>query len=313
MAKFKRKQMPQKKQKPPKFSQKKNPPSTTTTATMPTPTMNPTASKEADDDLLVRDAAIVDPDRTVNDRSRSRGGTGLSKSSSSDPPPSNDHRRDDDNNSEDDDDDSDVAPDMDSYEEEEGPEQGDSTSEGEESDRRPSDGESSSVEENNSDDDEDDDDNEGEEEGDGDSEEDDDDDSADHEDRVPSATNQISSSSAFGEPCTFDLRNLLALNSHQVDTQKLYSTKAVAATTSSSKSITIPGPPHLDAINEQYLLKSATDGCQQLLEALWQLPVERSDAGPLVALPSHEEVRIPRALVRCGTEYCPVFPTSTVV
>src|SRR3569832_1993793 len=109
-----------------------------------------------------------------------------------------------------------------------------------------------------------------------------------------SASAKLPSTSSHGEPCIFDLRNLLATNSHQVDSTALYSAKG-SKKTQLEKEITIPSESLL--VSEQYLLEKATDGCQQLIASLWQLPVERSDAGPLVTLPAYEEMRIPRALV----------------
>jgi hypothetical protein len=101
--------------------------------------------------------------------------------------------------------------------------------------------------------------------------------------------------SATGEQCTFDLRNLLAMNSHQVSTAALYSTKTKKA--SSEEKLTIAPTGLGVSINEDYILEKATDGCAQLLGALWQMPIERSDAGPMVFLPSWDEIKIPRALV----------------
>ena len=101
--------------------------------------------------------------------------------------------------------------------------------------------------------------------------------------------------SANGEQCTFDLRNLLAVNSHQLDTSQLYSrrTKKSPAETD----ITIP-PEKMDiVVNEQYLLEKAADGCSQLIASLWQLPTEKSDVGPMVTLPSFDASNIPRELV----------------
>lgn len=98
--------------------------------------------------------------------------------------------------------------------------------------------------------------------------------------------------SATGEQCTFDLRNLLALNSHQVETAKLYSKKG-----RSTEEITIPGEKLQVTIDEDHLLEKAADGCTQLIHALWQLPTERNDAGPLVVLPSYSETLLPRQLV----------------
>jgi hypothetical protein len=98
--------------------------------------------------------------------------------------------------------------------------------------------------------------------------------------------------SATGEQWTFDLRNLLALNSHQVETAKLYSKKGRSA-----EEITIPGEKLQVTIDEAHLLEKAADGCTQLIHALWQLPTERNDAGPLVLLPSYSETLLPRQLV----------------
>jgi hypothetical protein len=121
------------------------------------------------------------------------------------------------------------------------------------------------------------------------------------------------------EPCTFDLRNLLAMNGHQVDVKALYSTsknnkkadeRVTISTSSSSKTNTISKKatilPNLQLANEEYLLEKATQGCNQLVRALWQLPIEPSDAGPMARLPLQDESRIPRALV-CSilyTTYC---------
>jgi hypothetical protein len=117
-----------------------------------------------------------------------------------------------------------------------------------------------------------------------------------------------SASSSHPEACTFDLRNLLAMNTHQVDTVALYKQPPTKnkAPSDEGKTITIPGDSMPAVANDDVLLRMATDGCQQLIAALWQLPVERSDAGPLVTLPGYEEVRIPRALVRWPKEYAPV-------
>ena len=96
------------------------------------------------------------------------------------------------------------------------------------------------------------------------------------------------------EPCSFDLRNLLAMNSHGVNESKLYASKS---TDHDGDRITIPTEnQHLLTVNEEYLLEKATDGCAQLLSVLWQLPVERSDAGPLGTLPKFDELPLPRSL-----------------
>lgn len=108
--------------------------------------------------------------------------------------------------------------------------------------------------------------------------------------------------SATGEPCTFDLRNLVAMNTHQVNHKKLYAGKR----TPTAESITIPASQMLLNVNvdEDELLEKATDGCTQLIAALWQLPKEQSNAGPMVRLPSFDDSRIPRALVRAPFLLC---------
>ena len=101
------------------------------------------------------------------------------------------------------------------------------------------------------------------------------------------------------ESYSFDLRNMLAINTDQLAMGKLYDAKKTKSST--TKEIEIP----LDSIrgaslevNEEYLLSKATDGCTKLIRSLWELPTEISDAGPLVALPTYDEVRLPRAMVR---------------
>lgn len=92
------------------------------------------------------------------------------------------------------------------------------------------------------------------------------------------------------EPCSFDLRNLLGINSHTIDTAALYQKSE-----QDQGRVTIPSNLQ---INEEYLLKKAQQGCHQLLKSLWQLPQEQSDVGALVTLPTFEDSRLPRALVR---------------
>lgn len=120
-------------------------------------------------------------------------------------------------------------------------------------------------------------------------EEENDDDDDEEEER---ATNDVITESAFGEPCTFDLRNLLAMSAHQVNAQKLYVSKT--KDTSNDELLTIAGG--IDGVSENYLLQKATDGCTQLIAALWQLPIDRTDAGPLATLPAYDESNVPRAL-----------------
>lgn len=101
---------------------------------------------------------------------------------------------------------------------------------------------------------------------------------------------QLSSS---GEQCTFDLRNLVAVSSHQLNASLLYSSKRPAR----ESDITISLEDSRIQVDEEQLLEKARDGCAQLISAIWQLPKETSDAGPLVTLPSYFEIKIPRALV----------------
>jgi hypothetical protein len=105
------------------------------------------------------------------------------------------------------------------------------------------------------------------------------------------------------EPCSFDMHNLLAINSHQMDTSKMYIKKA--GKYNDEEDITIP-PESLElAVNEKYLLEKAASGCTQLIAALWQLPIESSDVGPMVSLPIHDGSKIPRQLVRlCSLSRC---------
>jgi len=125
-----------------------------------------------------------------------------------------------------------------------------------------------------------------------------DDDAENAEEQAEISKKVIPLKSAAGEQCTFDLRNLLAVNAHQISTAELYSSKAKRK----DGNITISPQSAYATVNEDYLLKKAVDGCTQLIYALWQLPVERSDAGPMVVLPAFDESRIPRALV-CYSYY----------
>lgn len=77
------------------------------------------------------------------------------------------------------------------------------------------------------------------------------------------------------ELCTFDLRNLTAINSHEVDASKVQS--------------------------EDYLLEKASDATQQLIAELWELPLDRSDStkgGHVVCamLPNEFKTDLPRTL-----------------
>jgi hypothetical protein len=102
--------------------------------------------------------------------------------------------------------------------------------------------------------------------------------------------NGMENESGGSEKCTFDLRNLLAINSHQVDSSALYNAMSVDG---EDCDIEIPGAN----INEEHLLDKARESCTQLVAALWELPTERSDAGPMAVLPKGVEIKTPRELV----------------
>ena len=128
-------------------------------------------------------------------------------------------------------------------------------------------------------------------------EEDDSDDDSDGEEDEDGA--DAISSAIQSEAYTFDLRNMLAINTDQLAMGKLYDAKKTKSV--SGKDIEIPLDPVRGAsleVNEEYLLSKATDGCVELIRALWELPTEMSDVGPLATLPTYDEIRLPRALVR---------------
>ena len=115
------------------------------------------------------------------------------------------------------------------------------------------------------------------------------------------------------ESCTLDLRNLTAINSHQVNTATLYKSQAdnkkkgtkgkkkndlmAAAAMGDKLSATIPPTDTTTIINEDQLLETAREGCQQILKGLWSLETERTDAGPMGLLPQQFEIKTPRELV----------------
>lgn len=128
-------------------------------------------------------------------------------------------------------------------------------------------------------------------------EEDEIDDDGDDVDEQEQSNARIESQLAVsGEQCTFDLRNLVAVNSHQLNASSLHSSKRLAG----ESDITIPLEDSRIQVDEEQLLEKARDGCAQLISAIWKLPTEKSDAGPLVTLPSYFEIKIPRALVSYG-------------
>ena len=117
------------------------------------------------------------------------------------------------------------------------------------------------------------------------------------------------------ESCTLDLRNLTAINSHQVNTATLYKSHSdsggkkkgkkgkkkndlMAASLGDKLSATIPPTDTTTIINEDQLLETAREGCQQILRGLWSLETERTDAGPMGLLPQQFEIKTPRELVR---------------
>jgi Ribosome biogenesis regulatory protein (RRS1) len=128
-----------------------------------------------------------------------------------------------------------------------------------------------------------------------DSQEDGDDGDDDADDKVRPAFGSSSSSEQY----TFDLRNLLAVSNDQLPSNSLYTDKTKRAVDESTISIPLDSGHPLN-VDEDYLLAKATAGCSELIRALWQLPTEQSDAGPLVKLPSYDEIRLPRALVSPG-------------
>jgi len=95
------------------------------------------------------------------------------------------------------------------------------------------------------------------------------------------------------EQCTLDLRNLLAINSHQVNYRALYKRKE--SKNSEDCNVTVKNVG-LQNTNEDLLLEKATEGCSQLLKGLWGLETEKTDAGPLAVLPSYFTNKTPREL-----------------
>jgi len=102
---------------------------------------------------------------------------------------------------------------------------------------------------------------------------------------------------ASKEALTYDLRNLVSINTHQISNAALYDSKRSNNNSSSSDTdaIEIDTSP-ITNIDEEYIYNKATSDCTKLIEELWKLPIEQSDAGPMVTLPSYDEVALPRAL-----------------
>mmetsp|Transcript_17166 Transcript_17166/g.34381 ORF Transcript_17166/g.34381 Transcript_17166/m.34381 type:complete len:534 (-) Transcript_17166:365-1966(-) len=108
------------------------------------------------------------------------------------------------------------------------------------------------------------------------------------------------------EGCTLDLRNLTAVNSHQVNTQTLYKQpkasskkkkKKIADDVDGKMLATIPPPESAPKVNEEQLLETARQGCTQILKGLWSLETERTDVGPMGILPQQFQIKTPRELV----------------
>jgi len=158
------------------------------------------------------------------------------------------------------------------------------------------------------------------------SEEDDDASSSDEEMDDKNNTNQqhsattdddINDDTANTEQCTFDLHNLLAFNTHQINAAELYQQSTKSKKKSLNKewytntptidSSTTKTALLLPTVNENLLLSKAAEGTTQLLCELWKLPSEKTDVGLVSKLPS-AEVKLPRALVRivyaCFCVYC---------
>jgi regulator of ribosome biosynthesis len=109
------------------------------------------------------------------------------------------------------------------------------------------------------------------------------------------------------EHCTFDLGNLLAFNTHQVNSAELYNSNKKNNSNnnnnnnlnkewydSKSPTIEITNNNALP-VNESVLLAKAAEGTTQLLRELWKLPTEKTDLGLLAKLPV-TDTKLPRML-----------------
>eukprot|EP00584_Thalassiosira_punctigera_P007827 CAMPEP_0172533930 /NCGR_PEP_ID=MMETSP1067-20121228/6474_1 /TAXON_ID=265564 ORGANISM="Thalassiosira punctigera, Strain Tpunct2005C2" /NCGR_SAMPLE_ID=MMETSP1067 /ASSEMBLY_ACC=CAM_ASM_000444 /LENGTH=473 /DNA_ID=CAMNT_0013318651 /DNA_START=52 /DNA_END=1473 /DNA_ORIENTATION=- len=107
------------------------------------------------------------------------------------------------------------------------------------------------------------------------------------------------SNTSGGEQCTFDLANLLAMNTHQVNAAELYRRDDRAPSSKTDEwyggALTIPATTGVASVNEPLLLAKAAEGTTQLLRELWRLPAEKTDVGPMARLPS-SETKLPRSL-----------------
>jgi hypothetical protein len=113
--------------------------------------------------------------------------------------------------------------------------------------------------------------------------------------------------SCGGEQCTFDLTNLLAFNTHQINIADLYRVGGAGSNHTklkradwygSSPTIESSTTAGVGVVNESLLLAKAVEGTTQLLRELWRLPTERTDVGMLARLPTASAVtKLPRSLV----------------
>ena len=107
------------------------------------------------------------------------------------------------------------------------------------------------------------------------------------------------------EMWTLDLRNLIAVNAHQIDHGELHRPSSESNNSMVDKKITIDA--NHAPVNEDYLLQKASEGCAQLLTGLWNLDTQKSDAGPMAILPSFFELPTPRSLVRYHLGLCVII------
>ncbi|KAL7461101.1 hypothetical protein ACHAXS_001534 [Conticribra weissflogii] len=137
-------------------------------------------------------------------------------------------------------------------------------------------------------------------------EEEEDEEMSDENERKKNGNSSSSSSSLPSdgtEKCTFDLTNLLAFNTHQINSAQLYSSASKSKLdkewyTSANATIasSLPHP-----VNEALLLEKAAAGTTQLLRELWSLPMEKksSDVGlmaKLTAADASAAFKLPRSL-----------------
>jgi len=188
---------------------------------------------------------------------------------------------------------------------------GDSDSDSDSDERMDGDANSSDDDEDDGGSDDDDDGNDDDDDDDDDGEESDDEDDMEEDDDEDDAVlaggdgtvrdNDNGGSGGGGEHCTFDLSNLLAFNTHQINAAELYQKSKMpdkdgwyrAEPTIPPSPTTMPG-----AVSEALLLSKAAEGATQLLRELWKLPNERTDVGTLARLPrGSDETKLPRSLV----------------